>query len=115
MSLTKLKDNSYFQQGKPILNEHVVILNVVELKDVTDNPKLVKKYLYKIHKIMEKYWVKTELYRQLGNCFNEINMKPDNDILSAIEYANNKIRFNEYESLESMCWQTIKEDRKRKY
>ena len=109
--LDKLKEDSHFMKGSPVINPsaHVLIPNVVELEDVTSNPELAAAYLLGIHRIMERYWVKTEMYRELGRCFDELELQPDPDLAEAVKYANDKIRFNRYGSLESMCWKNIRE------
>lgn len=106
--LDELKENSHFRQGKSVRAEHVAILNVVELKDVTSNPELAAAYLQGIHKIMEKYWVDAELYRQLGNCFDELGIQPSKDIAEAVKYAADK-RERERFGQVNVCWQDIKE------
>ena len=62
---------------------------------------------------MEKYWVRVELYRQLGRCFDELDLQPPKDVEEAIKYANDKIRFKRHGSLDHMCWSTIKDHRAR--
>jgi len=111
--LDKLKEDSHFQQGRPMIAEHILLQNIVELKDVTSNPELAAAYLQGIHKIMEKYWVKIELYRQLGNCFDELGIEPPTDVAEAIKYATDKIQFNRDASLNRMSWLTIKDHRTR--
>lgn len=106
--LDELKDESYFQQGELLISDNIAILNVTELKDVTNDSKMAAEYLHDIHKIMEKYWVQVELYLQLGKCFDELGLKPNTDVAKAIKYANDKIRFDKYSSLNHMCWETIK-------
>jgi len=112
--LDELKEDSHFQQRRPILAEHVAISNVVELKDVTSNPELAAAYFKGIYRIMEKYWVQVELYRQLGRCYDELGMQPPTDVAEAVEYVADKMRFNQHASLEHMCWQTIKEHQRKK-
>lgn len=105
--LDELKEDSHFQQGRPLISKHAILQNVVELKDVTSDPELAAAYFQGIHKIMEKYWVDVELYRQLGSCFEELGLQPNSDVAEAVKYANNKIAFDRYRS-GSMCWQDIK-------
>ena len=112
--LDKLKNGSHFQQDRPILAEYLAIPNLVELKDVTSNPELAAAYLQGIHKIMERYWVQAELYRQLGRCFDELDLQPPVDIADAVKYAVDKMRFNQHASLDHMCWSTIKEHEREK-
>ncbi len=111
--LDELKEDSHFQEGKPVIAEHVAISNVVELRDVTSNPELAAAYLQGIHRIMEKYRVQVELYRQLGSCFDELNIQPPADVADAVKYAADKMRSSEYAYRDHMCWSTIKDHKAR--
>ena len=111
--LDELKEDSHFQQGKSVITEHVAIPNVVELTDVTSNPELAAAYLQGIHRIMEKYWVQIELYRQLSRCFDELDMQPPTDVAEAVKYVADKMRFKKHASLDHMCWSTIKNHKAR--
>ncbi len=107
--LDELKDGSHFRDGKPIINDKVMLLNVTELEDVTSNPNLAAKYLEEIHQIFEKYSVQVELYTNLSCCFQDIGMQPDEDISDAIQYAKSLSRRGDGYSNRRMCWQSIKE------
>jgi len=107
--LDKLKEGSKFQQGEQVISEHAVIPHVVELRDITNDVELAAAYLIGVHGIMEKYWVKTEMYRQIGRCFDEMEVQSDSDVAEAVNYANHIISSKRYGSLESMCWQSIKQ------
>ena len=109
--LDKLKEGSNFQQGNPLISEHLIIPNVVELKDATIKPELAALYLQGIHKIMEKYWVQMEMYRQLSNCFDELNIKPPKDIADAIEHAMYEMSLKRFASLDHMCWSKEKKSK----
>lgn len=114
--LDKLKEGSYFQQREPVLTERVAIANVAELKDVTRDSQLAATYLEGIHAIMEKYAVEVDMYRQLGQCFEEIGIEPNPDIAEAVKYANNIISHPPPHctgSLEHMWWQFTKKQRER--
>ncbi len=108
--LDALKDGSHFKEGKPEINSKVVVLNVVELKDITEDPAQAAKYLKGIFDILKRYWVKVEMYRRLGQCFDEmgIMLKHNADIAKAIKYANNKINSERYSCNSGMCWKNIK-------
>ena len=63
-------------------------------------------YLQGIHRIMEKYSVDTEMYRELKDCFDELGIQPSTDVEDAIKYAAYTIRKEKLTSRNSarMCW-----------
>lgn len=107
-NLDELKKDSRFQRGEQVLSEHVIMHDVIELKDITENPELAATYLRGIHEVIENYYVNINLYIRLGKCFEEINMEPNDDIKEAIGYVIQKRRSTRYSTDISMCWQSIK-------
>lgn len=117
--LDNLKEKSNFQKGKPVFSEHVAILNVVELKDVTSDFELATAYLEGIHNIMKNYWVKSEMYLKLNDCFNEMNILPSGDVKEVIDYIKEKTKWDclsstHRSSLEHICWKDTKKWEKEK-
>lgn len=110
-ALDDLKSGSHFGQGKPVVSPNVALFNVVELKDVTSDPELAAEYLTGVHKIMQKYRVKADMYRELGRCFEEIGIQPPADPAEAIEWALMEMSKHRHscDSDISMCWSNIKE------
>ena len=109
--LDTLKEDSHFQNGGSLINHaaHVLIPHIVELKDVTSKPDIAAAYLEGIHGIMRPLHVKTEMYKQLGRCFDEIEVPAKTDTKAAIDFANRVIRGLGMPrgSLENMCWESV--------
>ena len=104
-----LKEDSNSEQGKSMIAVHALVPNVMEFKHQTRKPELATNYLQGIHGIMEKYNVQIEMYKQLGDCYNEIGAQPTIDVAEAIRYANDKISFKQRNSRDHMWWSKIKE------
>ena len=49
-----------------------------------------------------------ELYRQLGNCLEEMGVKPPDDIAEALQYVKRESMFRRNYSIEPMCWDSVR-------
>lgn len=106
-TLDSLKDGSYWSSGKPVLTDNILLLNVAELKDVTQDIAVAANCLCGVFQIMVRYWVCAELYRQLGRCFDEMEVPLPKDVTDAVRYVKDKMVFDKSFSVQHMCWQTI--------
>lgn len=102
--LDRLKEDSGFQDGAPVLTEHVAISNVVELKDATSDVEVAASCLMGIHGIMEKYLVDIEMYDWLNRCFEEMGVEPPEDVCNAVKHAAMKRKHRRDYVQRSICW-----------
>ena len=69
----------------PVIGPNVLIPGgYPEIVEHPPRPPETRKLYGEIFRILQEYWVGTYLYLQLGDCFDELHLKPEDDVAEAI-------------------------------
>jgi len=101
------------ENSQPIIGPNVVLSGYIEFKEGTTMPERTASLYEGFHVVLQKYSIKAGLYGRLERCFDELNLPIKEDTMEAIAYAKKKCDRTTYGSLETMCWQTIREHKEK--
>lgn len=98
---------------KIVIGDNVIVPVTAEFIEHSPDPEKTRTFYERIFKILKKYWIESDMYRQLGGCYEELELIPGKDAAEAIEYANDIIKKKKFGCLETICWESVKKYRKK--
>lgn len=102
-------ESTFLDVNDRMIGPHVDVPVTARYEEFSKDPKESAKLFTKIHDILKKYRISSDIYRRLGEAFKEIGAVPEGEVEEAIAYGTEMHNYcRRHYREDEFCWETVK-------